>query len=155
MFSFNGRKKRLEVHSHVRRILDLTVPNYAGEAQAERSEPRHNRVIPAVLCAWERGQPVMDCCSFVTTRDIASEGVGLVLPQPFRADDVLLGFWLEPVVMEQPWFFLGKAQSLRKIGGGYWTLGVQLTEYLGAGCRGPLAPLRSWTEQLQPEPALV
>ena len=155
MFSFDDRKKRLEIHSHVRRILDLTVPNYSGEAGLERAENRHNRVLPAVLCPWERGRPAIEFCTYVTTRDIASEGVGLVLPQPFRAEEVLIGFWLEPAVMEQPWFFLGRAQSLRRIGGGYWTLGVQLTEYLGAGCRGDLTPLRTWVQQLQPEPALV
>ena len=155
MFSFDGRKKQLDIHSHIRRILDLTVPNYSGDLGADRSEPRFNRVIPTVLCPWEKGRPEMASCTFATTRDLASEGVGLVLPQPFRAEEVLLGFWLEEAVMEQPWFFLGRAQSLRRIGGGYWTLGVQLTEYKGAGCRGELAPLRSWVERLQPEPALA
>jgi hypothetical protein len=152
MFSFESRQKNVAIQSRIRRLLDLTVPNLplSDGLQTDRVEDRHNRVLPALLCAWEHQQPVADSFTFVVTKDIASEGVGLLLVQPFRAKEVLLAFCLEEEVMEEPWFFLGRSQSLRKVGAGFWTLGIQLTEFAGSGCHGKFANLSPLIDQLLP-----
>jgi len=150
MFTFDDRKQAHEVQSRIRRILDRTVPNFPSELQANRVDDRYNRTLPALLCAWESGAPVTDSCLFVVTRDISSEGIGVVLAQPFRAPQVLLGFWLDEEVTSEPWFFLGTSQGLRKIGGGYWTLGIQLTKFARSGCGGELAELAPLAKQLRP-----
>ena len=131
MYSFEP-KKTPHVQSHVRRILDLTVPNWSPDLERDRAEDRTIRVIPALLCAWERDAPVVDQHAFVLTRDFSSEGVGVILNSPFRDRELLLGFRLGEEVMHEPWFFLGTAQHLRRFGGGYWTMGVQLREFVGA-----------------------
>ena len=123
-------KSSPEVLKHLRRIVDLTVPNQSPGAINDRVETRSNRAIPALLCPWENGLPRADEHVFVVTKDLSSDGIGIVLPQPFRAHKVLLGFWLNDEVMDEPWLFLGTTQNLQKLGGGFWTLGVQLTEFL-------------------------
>jgi hypothetical protein len=149
MFSFDNEKKSHVVQAKIRRILDLTVPNFADGLTDSRSDDRFNRTLPALLCAWEQDQPVPGSSMFVATRDISSEGVGVLLQQPFRAERVLLTFWLDEEVSPEPWYFLGRSQALRKIGGGFWTLGIQLTEFAGSNGRGPLAALAPLVKQLR------
>jgi hypothetical protein len=155
MYSFETRHKSTAVQSRIRRLLDLTIPNISHELRTERTEDRYNRLIPALLCAWERDQPVADSYAFVVTKDISSEGVGLVLSQPYRADEVLVAFCLPDGVAEEPWFFRGRAQSLRKVGAGFWTLGVQFIEYAGSGYSGKFATLSSLVDQLRPSSNLI
>jgi len=143
MYSFEP-KKTSQVHGRIRRILDLTVPNWSPDLERDRAENRSTRVIPALLWPWRDNAPVMDQHSFVLTKDFASEGVGLVLNEPFRDSEALLGFWLGEEIMDEPWFFLGTTQHLRKFGGGYWTLGLHLTEIADSGAltrRAAFAPL--------------
>jgi len=153
MYSFDERKKSHTVQSRVRRLLDLTVPNFADQLQSERLEERYNRTLPALLCAWENDQPVTDSCVYVVTKDVASEGVGILLQQPFRADKVMLAFWLDHTEAREPWFFVGVGRNLRKIGAGFFTMGVQLTDFVGSGCYGNRAPLAPLMKQLLPPAA--
>ena len=149
MYSFEP-KKTTQVQSRIRRILDLTVPNLSRELFRDRIEDRNGRVIPALLCPWKNDAPVVDQLALVLTRDFSSEGVGLVLRDPFFEGDVLLGFWLGAEIMEQPWFFLGTAQHLLEFGGGFWTLGVHLNEFVGAMPLTRFAALAPHLERLQP-----
>jgi hypothetical protein len=149
MFSFDGDKKLHGVQSRIRRILDLTVPNYGDGPQVDRVEDRYNRTLPALLCDWEQSRLVPGGSLFVATRDISGQGVGVLLQQPFRAQRVLLAFWLDDEVSPDPWFFLGQSESLRKIGGGFWTLGIRLTEFASSKCRGPFAELAPLLKQLR------
>src|SRR5436190_1805493 len=106
MFSFEADRKSLGVKSRIGRILDLTVPNYAEGTHFDRNEDRYNRTLPALLCDWEHRKPVAGSWLFVATRDISSNSVGVLLQQPFRAERVLLAFWLDDNVSPEPWFFL-------------------------------------------------
>ncbi|MCI0360465.1 MAG: hypothetical protein L0211_18465, partial [Planctomycetaceae bacterium] len=147
MYNFEP-KQAAHVQSRLRRIVDLTVPNFSPELERDRIECRSNRVIPALLCPWRNDAPDIERHAFVLTRDISSDGAGLVLNTPFRDQELLLGFWLDPGVMPEPWLFLGNVQHLRKWGGGYWTLGVHLTEFAGSGMRGKFACLSPLLSQL-------
>jgi hypothetical protein len=148
MYSFEPKKKP-QVQSRIRRIMDLTVPNLTYEIERDRAEDRSSRVIPALLCPWKGDGPVVAQHAFVLTKDFSSEGAGLVLKEPFHDRDVLLGFWLGAEVMDEPWYFLGKAQHLRPFGGGFWTLGLHLTEFAPSGSFPRCAALWPLLEQLQ------
>jgi hypothetical protein len=142
------------VESRVRRIVDLTVPNFARQAQDERFESRSNRVIPVLICPWEDGKPVPDQYLFALTKDLSSDSAGVVLPQPVRTEGVLVGFWLGEDVMEEPWYFVGRMVSQRKLGGGFWTAGIQFTEFLTSASRDAVAPLQPLAARLPaPTPA--
>jgi len=148
MFSFEP-KKTPQVQSRIRRIVDLTVPNLTYEVERDRAEDRSSRAIPALLCPWKNDAPVVAQHAFVLTKDFSSEGVGLVLKEPFHARDILLGFWLGAAIMDEPWFFLGTAQHLRQFGGGFWTLGVHLTEFVVPSSLTHRAALSPLLDQLQ------
>ena len=147
MYTF-APSPRPQVESRLRRIVDLTVPNFHRLSQDERFEGRSNRVIPVLICPWEGGRPVPDEHLFALTKDLSSDSAGLVLPQPVRASAIVVGFWLGEEVMDEPWYFLGRAQSLRKMGGGFWTAGVQFTEFLSPTERSLCAPLEALVARL-------
>jgi hypothetical protein len=129
MFSFIDRKKRLKVKRYLARICDCTSPNLAAPADDERAENRYNRCIPTLICPWEDGEPCVNECTIVLTKDFAENGIGIVANQPIRADKVLVGVWSDERVANVPWFFLGDVRRNTPLGGGFWIVGVALTEF--------------------------
>ncbi len=126
MFSFTTRKKHLEVHRLLRRAMDATTPNRPPIEGESRWEERSNRTIPVLLAPYAEGCPCLGEHAIALTKDLSSQGVAIVLPQPFRADEVVIGFWLE----NRPEFLLGRVRQNAPLGGGYWQLGIELTERL-------------------------
>jgi hypothetical protein len=153
MFSFDSRKKKLEVQSRVKRLADLTTPNLGCPSSHDRAEDRCNRTLPVLLCPWEEGGPVEEFCTFALTKDVSSRGLGLIMSQPFRAGEVIVGFWLNVEEMDEPWYFLGTSQRLQKVGGGYWTLGIEFSEFVGPARARQLASLTARAQQLRPTSA--
>jgi len=126
MFSFDTRKRLVEVRGFVRRLVDLTSPNLPPLEGDSRAEQRSNRSLPALLAPWADGQPVVDESTYAFTKDFSDRGLSLVLHQPFKAAQVVVAVWL----LESPRFALGEVRQIVPLGGGYWQLGVELTELL-------------------------
>lgn len=151
MFSFSSRKKTVELHSHLRRVADLTVPNLQlSSTESPRSETRYNRRIPVLICPWEHGKLVLDDGAFALAADLSDNGVGLVMHQPYRCCEVVVGFWVPSSDIEEPWYFLGQSHRNVSIGGGFWTLGVELKEFANSEHRTRLKPLARFAERLLP-----
>jgi hypothetical protein len=127
----------------------MTAPNVAT-AEQDRVENRYNRTFPALLAPWSDDGPEAETAVVVLTRDISDRGVGLVLRSPLDEQRVVVAFWLSREQMEEPWFFLGEAQHAQPLGGGYWTIGVQLREYASDDYRDLLRPLRPLAVKLLP-----
>jgi len=125
MFSFDTRKRLVEVRGFVRKLVDATSPNLPPIEGDFRSENRSNRALPALLAPWEGGQPVVEESTYAFTKDFSDRGLALVLPQPFRAVDVVVTLWIE-----SPRFALGEVRQNVPVGGGFWQLGVELTAIL-------------------------
>ena len=125
MFSFDGRKRCVEVRGFLRQLVDLTSPNRPPLAGELRSENRSNRSLPALLAPWEDNGPVVDESTYALTKDFSERGLALVLHQPFRAVHIVVGLWLE-----SPRFALGEVRQNAPLGGGFWQLGVKLTGLL-------------------------
>ena len=151
MFSFSAHKKVVDVFPYLRRICDLTTPNLPGRGAEDRSENRYNRTIPTLLCPWENEAPVAAESVIVLTKDLTDRGVGLVLNQPVRAGDVVVGFWLPGVDMTGPWYLLGKTLRSIPFGGGFWTVGVELTEYANQDYSEQLEVLKTVASKLLPQ----
>jgi hypothetical protein len=143
---------RPQIESRLRRIVDLTVPNFNRQPPEQRFDSRSNRVIPVVICPWQDDKAAADKHMFALTKDISSDSVGIVLPQPLVGEEVVVGFWLGAETMDEPWYFLGHAQAQREIGGGFWTVGVQFTEFLSQSNRDGIVPLAKLAHLL-PAPA--
>ena len=117
MFSFDTRKKVLELQSYVRRISDLTVSGIVPTDSEERSDRRQIRILPSLLTPWRDDAPVVTESARALTRDLSDNGVGLVLHQAFHADQVVLTVRLPNE--DRPWFFLGEIRQNNPIGAGY------------------------------------
>ena len=126
MFSFARRRQRLEVHKLVRRFIDTTSPNQSPSAGEARWENRSNRSLPVLLAPYDGAEVRVDELTHAITKDLSSEGLALVLPQPFRAEQVVVGFWSEA----HTHFVSGQVRQNVPLGGGFWQLGVELTALL-------------------------
>lgn len=127
MFSFDTRRRLCEVRVFLRRLVDLTSPNTSPLEGEARSEGRSNRALPVLLTPWEHGEPVVDESTYAITKDFSERGLSLTLPQPFKAARIVVGLWLE-----SPRFVLGEIRQNTPLGGGFWQLGVELTDFLDA-----------------------
>ncbi len=142
-------KKTIEVCKHLARVCDLTTPNMAAPSCEDRVEDRHNRSIPTLICPWEHNNPHVDESAFVLTKDLSDIGIGIVSNQPIRATEVLVGLWPDEQVADEPWFFLGDVKRIAPLGGGFWIMGVALTEFANQDHQDALRPLRSLAERLR------
>jgi hypothetical protein len=148
MFSFNSQKKLVELQKYVRRLCDRTTAELSPLEGESRSDSRHYRVIPTILSPWEDDGPVLHESAFVLTKDVSERGVGLVLEQPFRAERVVLGFWLPHE--DHPDFFLGDIRQNSPIGGGFWVIGIELVDVATPAETKALQRLLPMAEKLLP-----
>lgn len=125
MFSFDTRKRLGEVRAFLRCLVDLSSPNLPPLEGDSRSQTRSNRALPALLCPWEHAQPVLDESTYAFTKDVSDRGLSLVLGQPFKSLEVVVGLWLA-----SPRFVLGEIRQNVPLGGGFWQIGVELTGLL-------------------------
>jgi hypothetical protein len=126
MFSFTKRKKQSEIHRFIRRLLDSprsTIPPVRGE---HRWETRSNRTLPVLLAPWDENRPSPEEAAIALTKDLSGQGLALVLCQPFRAEQVVVGFWCEG----EPQFVLGCLRQNVPLGGGFWQAGIELNQRL-------------------------
>ena len=79
---------------------------------------------------------------------MADRGVGLTLSQPFRADAVVVGYWVSRDVMCEPWFFIGNICRNQAIGGGFWAVGIELAEFANSDYVETLAVLKPLAAKL-------
>ena len=132
MASFNRRKKQIRMWSTIGHIIDLTNPSLFNLDPNARIFNRSNRSIPVVIAPWEGGEPVTEDATTGITKDICEQGVGVILPQPFKTDQVLVGFWPPAshrmAGKNRPTFVVGSLRHNVQIGGGFWQLGIQFTE---------------------------
>jgi len=150
VFSFNRRKQSLEFQRLLGRLRDATLPNHLSQGEPQRRDDRFNRAIPTLLCPWEHDAPVVAEATFGLTRDIADHGVGLVMHQPLRVAHVVLGYWTDTDDASQPWFFVGESRRNVAIGGGFWTLGIELLEYANGRYAAQLQELLPMARKLLP-----
>lgn len=150
MFLFSDRKLTVELGRYIRRICDQTIPNHASGEQLSRRYERLNRSIPTLICPWEKHAPVTDQSGLALTIDLSSRGVALLVNQPTHVHDVLLGYWIDPEEAGQPWFFLGNVRHEEPAGGGFWRVGVELTEFVNTRYPESLHDLRPLVAELLP-----
>jgi hypothetical protein len=132
MFSFNRRRKQVRMWSTIGCIIDLTNPDLRAPLSNARAFERFNRSIPVVVAPWEEGRPVTRDARTCMTKDICEQGIGVILPQPLIMDQVFLGLW-PPASRRiaggnRPTFVVGHIRHCARAGGGFWQLGIELTQ---------------------------
>jgi hypothetical protein len=146
MFSFNTRKKRLEVQRFLRRAIDTTTPNVPPYEGNTRKENRSNRSTPVLLVPFDDGVAVAEKAIYALTKDLSGDGIALVLRESFSGNRVVIGFMLDGL----PGFALGDAKQNVLLGGGFWQLGVELVELISPHSCESLEALVPLVERLAP-----
>lgn len=155
MFSFKRRAKATNLRVQLRRLCDITTTVDRTGGESPRRKTRYSRAMPTLLCPWEDGRPVVDDVVFATTQDISDEGIGLILAQRFQAERMVVGYFPNVDNSGEPLFFLGETRHHEAIGGGFWKLGIELTEFANSDYAAELEPLGQFAEQLLPPQSLV
>jgi hypothetical protein len=154
MFSFSRQKRENQLRSFLARAIDLTNPQLAPTDGETRVFDRYNRTIPVLVTPWERGGPVIGESASAVTKDLSSQGVSVILQQPYRCVDVVVSFWLpeSPHIASSngPTFVLGEVRQNAQIGGGYWQLGISFAELLQVSDRRELELLVPVAAKLLP-----
>jgi hypothetical protein len=146
MFSFKKRKKLLEVNQFIRRVIDTTSPNIPYIGGELRNEGRANRTIPILITPHDEDELRIGETCFAVTKDLSSQGVAVVIQQPFPAKQVMLGFWDEAQCV----FAKGIVCYRAPLEGGFWQLGVQISEIVCTADSKELAQLAELAERLRP-----
>ena len=149
---FTRDTKAVEVEPRLRRICDISTYRKLLEGGDEvRTTNRLAQAIPVLLCPLENDQPETDAAFVVVAKDISDTGVGLILNQPLRTEEVILGFWLGEEQSPEPWFFRATVRRNQPMGGGLWVLGLELAEFLNKGDRRRINSLIPAAQRLVPD----
>jgi hypothetical protein len=154
MFFTKKGGQRYQLQGYLRRICDLTSPNMP-RLDDSRNQHRQNRTIPVLLVPWEDGAIVVSDAATALTRDISDNGLSVTLLHPFRAENIVVCFWLPRGETSDPWFFLGTTRQNVPIGGGFWSLGIELTEKLELSSESGTARLLPLAAELLPPRAIA
>lgn len=125
---------------YLRRICDATSPNMP-RLDDSRGDTRQNRILAVLVTCWENDRPVPSESITALTRDISDRGISLTLPAPIRFEDIAVGFWLPKIHGPEPWFFLGRVHQSTPIGGGFWSLGIEVKRLLSHAECQPMIPV--------------
>jgi len=146
MFSFRKRSTQAEVHKVTRRLLNSSCPNMPPMSGDSRWEDRSNRTIPVLLSPIADGEIQLDETATAVTKNLSSQGLALVLHQPFWAEGVIIGFWQNG----EPEFVRGEIRQNVPLGGGFWQLGIELTQRVAMADMPELERLVPMTSRLDP-----
>lgn len=146
MFSFRKRREQVEVHKITRRLINSSCPCLPPLAGESRWENRSNRTIPVLLTPISGGELSLDETATAVTKNLSSQGLALVLHQPFWAEGVVIGFWHSG----EPEFVRGEIRQNVPLGGGFWQLGIELTQRVILAEMPELERLVPLTSRLDP-----
>ncbi len=106
-------------------MAENTESQFLPDEGDPRWHHRANRSLPALLVPWEEGYPLAQDATYALTKDFSSQGIALVLPHPYRVENVVVGLYLDA-----PQFAVAKVRHNAALGGGFWQLGIQILELL-------------------------
>ena len=146
MYSFEDNKKQMDVRGFVQRVANASTPNFPTPEGQIRVENRYNRTLPVVLLPWEDDRPAVDSPTYAITKDISDVGLALVKREPVATGRFAFGFWLGA-----PYYVLGDVRQCVPIGGGFWQVGVHMTEMVNLADIEDRVQLEQLATHLDPE----
>lgn len=145
MFSRKKQERQRDAQQLLNQIAQMTDPELTPVCQESRQQIRRSRVLPVLLTPWENGGPVVDDSVYALTKDVSEQGMALVLQSPYRIKTAVIGLVTpsadNPGADIEPSFMLGEARQNVPLGGGYWQLGLELTELVLVDEHPRLEPL--------------
>jgi hypothetical protein len=146
MLWFKTRDRQVEIHRVIRRLINTSTPNRVPLQGESRWESRSNRTIPVLLVPYDHNELSASEVVYALTKNLSSQGLALVLHQPLRAEQVVVGIWSNA----QAHFVSGKVRQTVVLGGGFWQLGVEMTDLLCVAHMRELVRLLPLAARLDP-----
>lgn len=146
MFWFHSRDKHVEINRVIRRLINASTPNRTPLRGESRWELRSNRTMPVLLVPYDDNELSVTEVAYALTKNLSSQGLALVLHQPLRAEQVVVGIWSNA----QAHFVSGKVRQSIALGGGFWQIGVETMELLCTAHSPELIRLLPWAARLDP-----
>ncbi|MGH7138402.1 MAG: hypothetical protein ACREHD_21845, partial [Pirellulales bacterium] len=82
--------------------------------------------------------------AYALTKNLSGQGLALVLHQPLRAEQVVIGIWSG----NDAHFVSAKVRQSNALGGGFWQIGVEAVEMLSPAHSPELTRLLPWAARL-------
>jgi hypothetical protein len=139
---FKERQKKQEVWRCIRRISDQDTASRLQLDEDCRDNSRKTVCLPMLIQAHEGDELLTENPMLGVTKNLADDGVSVIVRQPLNELQVVCGLW-----NEYPLFILGQVVHSDYLGGGYWDTGIQFSELLSAS---QWPHLRTFAEQLNP-----
>jgi hypothetical protein len=67
---------------------------------------------------------------FALTKDIVDSGVGVITTNEIPSGDVTIAYWPPNEEAADPNYFRGKVVSCASMGGPFWQVGIEVSEFL-------------------------
>ncbi len=118
------RNKTRAVQSFILKLVNNNCPELAAMIEGPRLENRVNLTVAVLVVPVEDGKPLVDQTFTAVTKEFCTAGIALVLDQPAALSEALIGFrWQGEMT-----FIRATAKHLSPIGGGFYQLGLRMTE---------------------------
>ncbi len=145
MFVQSNKERERQAQALLSQIARMTNPELVPVQQEHRQDVRRSRVFPVLLTPWEDGVAAIADSVYALTKDVSDHGLALVLQAPYRIQMAVVGLVMpSPDALDAdaaPQFVLGAARQNVPLGGGYWQLGLKLTELMSLDEHPSLKPL--------------
>ncbi|HEV3343998.1 MAG TPA: hypothetical protein VG125_26725 [Pirellulales bacterium] len=146
MLWFQNRDKQAELYRVIRRLINASTPNRAPLQGESRWESRSNRTIPVLLVPYDNNELSVGETAYALSKNMSSCGLALVLHQPLRSEQVVVGIWSS----EQAHFVSARVRQTIPLGGGFWQIGVEARELLSPASVPDLIRLLPLAARLDP-----
>ena len=124
---FKLRQKKQDVWKCLRRIMDRDSADKLLVDSDVRNGNRVQLCLPVLLQPCLDEQPLPCKPIFALTRDLSDDGVAIVTSQRLDPSQIVFVIW-----QDHPIFLLGDVRQCVYLGGGYWKVGIQLTEIVSS-----------------------
>lgn len=140
---FKQRKKKQEVWKCLRRVLDRNSAEQLMLGKEDRQEKRIPVSLPVLLQTGLAEQDTWSKPIFAVTKDISDDGVAVIAHQSIEPSQVICVIW-----QDGPIFLSGEIRQCQQLGGGFWKIGMELSEIVSSL---DFPQLRTLSEGLSPE----
>jgi hypothetical protein len=124
-----ARKKDTAVQSFLVSLLNENCPALRERLDGPRLEGRVNLTLALMVVPIEHGKPLPRRAFCATSKEFSTTGVALVVDRPYGIEEAMLGFRRRGAMT----WLRAKARHLHPMGGGFFQLGLRLTERLETG----------------------
>lgn len=123
------RDKKRAVQSFILKMVNNNCPEMGALIEGPRLENRVNLTVVALVIPVEGKKPLTTKAFPAVTKEFSTSGLAVVLDQPRAMDEAIVGFRWDGEMT----FVRAATKHLNPMGGGFYQLGLQMTEIVYPG----------------------